>query len=89
MFSFMLMTFWLLEVMHAPGDEVTFLERPMVLQHDSRMTIQMHHKHVDQMCSSLGLNKKWQWKKSPGHAYFEQMDDTGELSPDMAKTSRT
>ena len=51
--------------MQAPGDEITFLKRRMVLQHDSRLTVQMHHKHVDQMCSLLGLNKKLQGKKSP------------------------
>ena len=75
--------------MHAPGDEVTFLQRRMVLQHDARLTFQMHHKHVDQMCSSLGLNKKLQGKKSPGHAGMDQIDGTGKLSPDMAKTFRT
>ena len=76
-------------VMQAPGDGITFLKRRMVLQHDSRLTVQMHHKHVDQMCSLLGLNKKLQGKKSPGHADMDQIDSTGEVSPQMAKTFRT
>ena len=75
--------------MQAPGDEITFLKRRMVLQHDSRLTVQMHHKHVDQMCSLLGLNKKLQGKKSPGHADMDQIDTTGEVSPQMAKPFRT
>ena len=79
----------LTQVMQAPGDEITFLKRRMVLQHDSRLTVQMHHKHVDQMCSLLGLNKKLQGKKSPGHADMDQIDSTGEVSPQMAKTFRT
>ena len=77
------------QVMQAPGDEITFLKRRMVLQHDSRLTVQMHHKHVDQMCSLLGLNKKLQGKKSPDHADMDQIDVTGEVSPEMAKTFRT
>ena len=76
-------------VMQAPGDEITFLKRRMVLQHDSRLTVQMHYKHVDQLCSLLGLNKKLQGKKSPGHADMDQMDTTNEVSPQMAKMFRT
>ena len=74
------------QVMQASGDEVTFLKRRMVLRHDSCLTIQVHHKHVDQRCSLLGLNKKLQGKKSPGHADMDQADSTGEVSPQMAKT---
>eukprot|EP00435_Cladocopium_sp_Y103_P016294 s1770_g4.t1 len=77
------------QVMEKPGDEVAFLKRRMVLQHDSPLTIQTHHKHVDQMCSLLGLNRKLQGKKSPGHADMDQLDTSGELSPEMAKVFRT
>ena len=42
------------QLMEKPGDEVSFLKRRMTLQHDDRITIETHHKHVDQMCSLLG-----------------------------------
>ena len=77
------------QVMQAPGDEITFLKRRMVLQHDSRLTVQMHHKHVDQLCSLLGLNKKLQGKKSPGHADMDQLDNTAEVSPQTARVYRS
>ena len=51
-----------------PGDELHFLKRKMALLPDSRLLIQTHHKHVQQMCDVLGLNKALQRKKSPGHA---------------------
>ena len=44
--------------MRKPGDEVSFLKKRMTLQHDAKITIETHHKHVDQMCSLLGSNRK-------------------------------
>ena len=38
------------QLMEKPGGEVSFLKRRMTLQHDDRITIETHHKHVDQMC---------------------------------------
>eukprot|EP00435_Cladocopium_sp_Y103_P056888 s567_g19.t1 len=77
------------QVMEKAGDEIHFLKRCMTLHHDSRLTIQTHHKHVQQMCSLLGLNQKLQSKKTPGHSDMDQIDTTGELSPSLAKTFRT
>ena len=39
------------QVIERPGDELSFLKRTHVLHADGRMTIQTHHKHVQQMCS--------------------------------------
>ena len=77
------------QLMEKPGDEVSFLKRRMTLQHDDRITIETHHKHVDQMCSLLGLNRKLQNKKSPGHSDMDQVDTTSEVSPAAAKAFRT
>ena len=68
---------------------MSFLKRKMVLQPDSRITIQTHHKHVDQMCSLLCLNKRLQNKRTPGHAEMDQLDTSGEVSPDQARVFRT
>ena len=46
------------QIMRKPGDEVSFLKKRMTLQHDAKITIETHHKHVDQMCSLLGSNRK-------------------------------
>ena len=54
-----------------------------------RLVIQTHHKHVEQMCKLLGLNKKPQRKKTPGHSDMDQCDNTGELSPESARNFRT
>ena len=67
-----------------PGDELHFLKRRMTLLSDSRLLIQTHHKHVQQMCDVLGLNKALQRKKSPGHAEMDQCDLSGEISPQDA-----
>ena len=77
------------ELMEKRGDEVSFLKRKMVLQHDSRITIQAHHSRVDQICSLLGLNKRLQNKRTPGHAEMDQLDTSGEVSPDQARVFRT
>ena len=77
------------EIMEKPGDEVSFLKRRMTLQHDDRITIETHHKHVDQMCSLLGLNRKLQNRKTPGHSDMDQVDSTGDVSPHAARAFRT
>ena len=66
------------QVMEKPGDKVSFLKR--------RKT---HRKHVEQMCSLLGLNRKLQNKKTPGHADMDQVDTTGEVSPELTRAFRT
>jgi len=76
-------------VIAKPGDELHFLKRRMTLLSDSRLLIQTHHKHVQQMCDVLGLNKALQRKKSPGHAEMDQCDLSGEISPEEAKAFRT
>ena len=77
------------QVIAKPGDELHFLKRRMTLLSDSRLLIQTHHKHVQQMCDVLGLNKALQRKKSPGHAEMDQCDFSGEISPQDAKAFRT
>ena len=77
------------QTMEKPGDEIQFLKRKMVLHHDGRLSIQTHYKHVQQMCALLGLNKRLQSKKTPGHSDMDLQDLTGELSPDLAKKFRT
>ena len=77
------------QTMEKPGDEIHFLKRKMVLHHDGRLSIQTHNKHVQQMCALLGLNKRLQSKKTPGHSDMGLQDHTGELSPDLAKKFRT
>ena len=47
-----------IEVMSRPGDQVTFLKRTHELLDDGRMTIHVHHKHLDQLCKLLCLSKK-------------------------------
>ena len=75
--------------MEKRGDELYFFKRKMTLLHDSRLLIQTHHKHVQQICDVLGLNKALQRKKSPGHPERDQCDLTGEISPEDAKAFRT
>ena len=77
------------QVIEKAGDELSFLKRRMVLEPDGRLLIQTHHKHVQQMCSLLGLNKKLQNKKTPGHADMEKDEHTGDLNPTAATTFRT
>ena len=52
------------QVMEKPGDEVSFLKRKMMSQLDGRITVETHHKHIEQMCSLFGLNRKLQNKKT-------------------------
>ena len=77
------------QVMEKPGDELHFLKRKIILLHDSRWLIQTHHKHVQQMCDVLRLNKALQRKKSPGHSEMDLYDLTGEISPEDAKAFRS
>ena len=77
------------QMIEKPGDELHFLKRKMTLLPDSRLVSQAHHKHVQEMCHVLGLNKALQRKKSPGHAEMDQCDLTGETSPGEAKAFRT
>ena len=77
------------QVMEKPGDEVSFLKRKMTLQFDGRITVETHHNHVEQMCSLLGLNRKLQNKKTPGHSDMDQVDNTGEISAADARSFRT
>ena len=71
----------LTQVIKKAGDKLSFLKRRMVLEPDGRLLIQTHYKHVQQMCSLLGLNKKLQNKKTPGHADMEKDEHTGDLRP--------
>ena len=77
------------QTMEKPGDEIQFLKRKMVLHHDGRLSIQTHYKHVQQMCALMGLNRRLQSKKTPGHSDMDLQDNTGEVSPDLAKKFRT
>ena len=77
------------QTMETPGDEIQFLKRKMVLHHNGRLSIQTYYKHVQQMCALLGLNKRLQSKKTPGHSDMDLQDNTGELSPAFAKKFRT
>ena len=71
------------------GDEVTFLKRTHELLEDGRMTVKVHHKHLDQLCKLLGLSKKLQSKKTPGHADMETPDNSTELGQHDASLYRT
>ena len=77
------------QVLDKPGDELSFLKRTMTLQHDGRITIQTHHKHVRHLCDLLKLNPKLQNKKTPGHADMDQVDEIKDLEPDQATSFRT
>ena len=77
------------QVVREAGGELSFLKRKMILQHDVRMLIQTHHKHVLQMCRLLGLNSKLQGKKTPGHADMDMRDSISEVSPKLATISFT
>ena len=57
-----------MQVLEKPGDEISFLKRSHVLHEDGRLSIQANHKHVSQMCSLLGINRRTQNKKSLDHA---------------------
>eukprot|EP00435_Cladocopium_sp_Y103_P008817 s843_g2.t1 len=59
----------------------------MTLQHDGHITIETHHKHADQMCSLLALNRKLQVKKTPGHADADQVDVTGDFPRNLQRHS--
>ena len=77
------------QVIERPGDELSFLKRAHVLHADGRMTIQTHHKHVQQMCSLLKMNGRIQSKKSPGHADMDKEDNSKELDAIAGTTFRT
>ena len=50
---------------------VIFAQGAMLTHHSN------HNRHVQQMCSLLGLNKRLQSKKTPGHTDMTQQDTTG------------
>ena len=64
------------QYLEKPGDELSFLKRTMTMQNDGRITMQVHHKHVQHLCDLLQLNPKLQNKKTPGHADMDQIDET-------------
>eukprot|EP00435_Cladocopium_sp_Y103_P057236 s758_g19.t1 len=63
------------QLVQKPGDELQFLKRTMTLQHDGRLTVQTHFKHVQHLCELLKLNPRLQTKKTPGHSDMDQVDD--------------
>ena len=77
------------QFLEKPGDELSFLKRAMTMQNDGRLTIQVHHKHVQHLCDLLKLNPKLQNKKTPGHADMDQVDETKDLTQVQATTFRT
>ena len=77
------------QYLEKPGDELSFLKRTMTMQNDGRVTMQVHHKHVQHLCDLLQLNPKLQNKKTPGHADMDQIDETKDLTPAQATTFRT
>ena len=78
-----------MQCIEKPGDELTFLKRLHVLHSDGRMTLQVHRKHVHQLCSLLGMNPKTQNKKSPGHSDIDREDTTEELDVGACTVFRT
>ena len=48
------------QYLEKPGDELSFLKRTMTMQNDGRVTMQVHHKHVQHLCDLLQLNPKLQ-----------------------------
>ena len=60
------------------------MKRTMTMQNDGRITMQVHHKHVQHLCDLLQLNPKLQNKKTPGHADMDQIDETKDLTPAQA-----
>ena len=77
------------QFLEKPGDELSFLKRTMTMQNDGRLTIQVHHKHVQHLCELLKLNPKLQNKKTPGHADMDQVDETKDLTQAQATAFRT
>eukprot|EP00435_Cladocopium_sp_Y103_P067096 s56_g29.t1 len=77
------------QVLQKHGDQLNFLKGTMALQHDGRLTIQTHHKHMRRLCELLKLNPQLQNKKIPGHSDMDQMDGTPDLDPKQAQTFRT
>lgn len=77
------------QVMEKPGDEIRFLKRTHRLMEDGCLVIQTHHKHIQQMRSLLGLNRKLQSKKTPAHADLDQEDTTDGLGRDECSKFRT
>eukprot|EP00435_Cladocopium_sp_Y103_P033686 s4053_g8.t1 len=72
-----------------PGDELTFLQGTVTLQHDGRLTIQTHHKHLQHLCELLKMNPTLQSKKAPGHSDMDQTDETPDLDSADAAVFRT
>ena len=77
------------EIMSRPGDQVRSLKRTHELLWDGRMTIRVHHKHLDQLCKLLRLSKKLHNKKTPGHSDMEIPDQPKDLKPADASIYRT
>eukprot|EP00435_Cladocopium_sp_Y103_P038920 s137_g10.t1 len=77
------------QFLEKPGDELSFLKRTMTMQNDGRLTIQVHHKHVQHLCDLLKLNVKLQNKKTPGHSDMDQVDDTKDLNQAQSSVFRT
>ena len=40
------------------GDELSFLKRTMTVQNDGRLTIQVHHRHVQHLCDPADVGTK-------------------------------
>ena len=72
-----------MEVMLKAGDKVTFLKRTHELLDSGRMTIKVHHKHLDQLCRLLHMSKRRQNKKTPGRAEIETPDTTALLGVEV------
>ena len=70
-------------MMAKAGDEITFLKRTHKLLEDGRMTVKVHHEHLDQLCKLL------QSKKTPGYAEIQFPDKTQELGQHDAPMYRT
>ena len=77
------------QFLEKPGDELTFFKRTMCFQHDGRLTIKTHHKHVQHLCELLELNPKLQNKKTPGHTAMDEVDDSSSLDSLQAGIYRT
>ena len=69
--------------------ELTFLKRVYTLNDDGRLILEIHAKHVNQLCSLLGMNPRNQNKKTPAHTDIEKEDHTADLSGTAATTFRT
>ena len=78
-----------LDVVSKECDELTFLKRKHVMLGPNQLAIQSHPKHLEKLFELLKIKRSLMPKKTPGHAFLDEPDDSKELDTQYAKIYRS